>query len=96
MVGNSKAKGLALVSGSGRLWPYNRRLESGGTPRQKRRKKSSCSILCFGWGGLNSMMENAPAYEPLLESDEPETLAQTTTTGFDLLTCIPPGFSKSQ
>ena len=91
MVGNSKAKGLALVSGSGGCGRTTAALNLA-AHLAKKGEKILLFDMCFGWGGLNSMMENAPAYEPLLESDEPETLAQTTTTGFDLLTCIPPDF----
>lgn len=91
MVGNPKAKGIALLSGSGGCGRTTVALNLAAFLASKG-EKILLFDMCFGWGGLNSLIDNAPLYESLLESDEPETLAFATSSGFDLLTCTPPDF----
>jgi flagellar biosynthesis protein FlhG len=91
MVGNPKAKGIALLSGSGGCGRTTAALNLAAFLARKG-EKILLFDMCFGWGGLNSHIDNAPSYETLLESDEPDTLAFTNPSGFDLLTCTPPDF----
>ena len=91
MVGNPKAKGIALLSGSGGCGRTCAALNLAAFLARKG-EKILLFDMCFGWGGLNSLMDKAPSYESLLECDEPETLAFAHASGFDLLTCTTPDF----
>ena len=91
MVGNPKAKGIALLSGSGGNGRTTAALNLAALLASKGQKVLLFD-MCFGWGGLNSFVNSVPDYEALLESEEPETLAFSAPAGFDILTCNPPSF----